>query len=99
MANKTSRSWDEHVRRWRNSGLSAKEYAHREGLNAATLYGWSSRLGRVVEPTPAHFIELAPSQPASCGLELRIGAAVSITVERGFDPQLLRDVMKVLVAR
>ena len=98
MAKKTSRSWDEHVRRWRNSGLSAREYAHREGLSAATLYGWSSRLGQVAEPIAGHFIEVAPPQAASRGLELRIGAAVSITVERGFDPQLLREVVSSLVA-
>ena len=99
MAKKTSRSWDEHVRRWRESGLTAREYANREGLRTSTLYGWSTRLNRGDRSEPARFIEIsAPAAPPSVSaIQLRIGVAVVIAVEPGFDAQLLRDVVTALV--
>ena len=75
--------------------MSAREYASREGLRAATLYGWSSRLGRDSAPAPAHFIDVTPAT-AGRGIELRIGPTVTIRVEAGFDPQLLREVVAAL---
>ena len=35
-----------HVRAWKKSGLTAREYAERAGLNHWTLHGWASRLNR-----------------------------------------------------
>ena len=84
------------MRRWRRSGLSAREYGEREGLKAATLYGWSLRLRREEKLPPARFIEVTPPKAASRPVLLRIGA-VEIPVEVGFDPQLLRDVVTALV--
>ena len=94
MTNKKRRSWAEHVERWRRSGQSAREYASREGLNAATLYGWSSRLGRT-EGAAAHFIEVTPAAEP-CHLELHLGQGVTVKVEPGFDRQLLREVVAAL---
>jgi len=36
--------WLEEVKRWRQSGQSAVEYASQHGLHAGTLVGWSSKL-------------------------------------------------------
>jgi len=96
MAETRSRIWAEHVRRWRRSGLSAREYADRFGLRAATLYGCSSRLGRDEAARPAHFIEVSPPIVAPQALVVR-GGAVEVSVVVGFDAQLLRDVMTALV--
>lgn len=96
MAKTSSRIWAEHVRGWRHSGRSAREYAARHGLSAATLYWWSSRLGRDKAAAPAHFIEVSSPVVAPRPLVVRVGA-VEITVDAGFDAQLLRDVITALV--
>ena len=38
--------WVDAVTRWRRSGLTAREFADREGLSAKTLAWWSCMLGR-----------------------------------------------------
>ena len=38
--------WAERVRQWRQSGLTAREFAERAGLNVGTLSHWAWRLGR-----------------------------------------------------
>lgn len=39
------KAWAERVAGWRRSGLTAKEYAARIGVNAGTLTHWAWRLG------------------------------------------------------
>jgi hypothetical protein len=39
-------TWARRVDAWKASGLTAQQYATREGLNANTLRGWRSRLTR-----------------------------------------------------
>lgn len=36
--------WEKRVRRWRDSGLSAREFAAETGLSAATLANWRWKL-------------------------------------------------------
>lgn len=44
---KTNREvWKKRVERWRDSGLSAKDFAKESGINALTLQYWSSRLNK-----------------------------------------------------
>jgi transposase len=48
---RTSRAeWAKRVERWRESGLSAKEYAAETGVKASTLSYWSWRLKASDEP-------------------------------------------------
>lgn len=49
---RTREQWQEEARRWRSSGLSAKEYAEAHELNDRTLTWWASQL-RVVGRTEA----------------------------------------------
>jgi transposase len=47
---RTSRGeWAKRVERWKDSGLSAKEYAAETGVKASTLSYWRWRLGASVE--------------------------------------------------
>ncbi len=47
MARASNRElWAKRVQRWRDSGLTAREYAAETGLNLSTLTTWSSRLTR-----------------------------------------------------
>lgn len=69
--------WGRRVERWQRSGLSARRFAEREGVRAATLTWWRWRLsqgrpsaegsrrkraaGHAVNP--ADFVELIPTTP------------------------------------
>lgn len=45
MSRSNRAEWAKRVERWKDSGLTAKEYAAETGLNASTLSYWKWRLG------------------------------------------------------
>ena len=45
MARASRADWAKRVERWKDSGLTAKEFAAETGLNASTLSYWKWRLG------------------------------------------------------
>jgi hypothetical protein len=98
--------WAERVRAWRESGLSAEEFAKAGGgYRATTLRWWASELARRSSPSKTRRRRLRPKvamarviRPAKDveeAIAIRVGGAV-IAVRRGFDAQLLRDVMSAL---
>jgi hypothetical protein len=52
MGRESREVWEKRVARWRESGLSAREFAAEVGINAGTLGWWSSRI-RQGEPGEA----------------------------------------------
>ena len=50
MAKADRAEWSKRVERWRDSGLSAKEYAAESGLKASTLSYWKWRLKSEAKP-------------------------------------------------
>jgi hypothetical protein len=44
--------WAKRVERWRDSGLSAEQFAAELGINAGTLKFWKYRLGQPVDVAP-----------------------------------------------
>jgi hypothetical protein len=52
MAQSSRALWAKRVERWKDSGLTAKEFAAEVGINAGTLSHWSWRLGRESRSTP-----------------------------------------------
>lgn len=99
--------WADRVRAWRESGLSAEEFAKPGGYRAQLLQWWASELARRSSPSPivARRRRSKPKvvmarlvrreEPVEETLAIRIAGAV-IAVSRGFDAQLLRDVVSVL---
>jgi hypothetical protein len=103
--------WRKQVEQWRDSGLSAREYAEKNGVNFYTLRYWSSRFpvdkrkkkiaaAVVVAPGPK-FIDVteALAVPKAAkrgsGLELLVSDVV-IRLSVGFDQQTLRQVLAVV---
>jgi hypothetical protein len=97
MTRATRSEWAERVRRWRASGKSARAFAETEGFHPSTLQWWSCELRR---EQPLAFVDatslLTPS--ADTGLVLEIGTT-RIRVSRGFDAELLREVVAALGTR
>lgn len=78
MATRTSkaaRRWRRIVVDWRQSGLSAPQYAEKRGLSAQTLYFWSSRLGKkdagsgIATTPPPKFLPVAIVDAAPAGTQ------------------------------
>jgi hypothetical protein len=64
--------WEKRVQRWKDSGLSAKEYAAETGLNATTLANWHWKLSPGAatadaenEPGPTRITKIAPTSAVS----------------------------------
>lgn len=98
MTAATERIWTERVQAWRESGATADEFAEGKGFAPATLRFWASRLGRRA-PAP-RLVQLVPKttqvvEPVASSLEIAIGDA-RVRVGRGFDRELLADVVGVL---
>jgi len=102
MAKTEQQVWARHIQQWKNSGLTAKAYAAREGIAMGTFYGWSVKYRKAQQAEQARFIQVATvdaPESRSCCLEVRLGSDIVIPVEPGFDPDLLRAVVAALVLR
>ena len=103
------RQWRERVRRWKDGGLTAQQFASEMGLNYHTLLWWSSQLKRedngghraTEQQRKPQFIELTEaligdgSVAMDSGLELLV-SDVLIKVPVGFDEQTLRRLLLVI---
>jgi len=90
------------VREWKRSGLTAAEYAEREGLNASTLTWWSSQLGRsalAMSRPPVVEVMVAPRADAASSLEVVLSSGVRVAVPIGFDEVTLGRLLTVLEGR
>jgi transposase-like protein len=72
------------VARWKDSGLTAKEFATEAGLNASTLYNWSAQLSAAARKHSAHRGETAAQSllcatPSPHIIELPVAAVASTT--------------------
>ena len=105
--------WTKIMRERTESGLSIKAFCQREGMNANTYFYWQRKLREAAcqgLPTTSRnnaAKELVPSGWAVCSVadtntkeppvSIEIGKG-KITVEAGFDPELLTKVCRVLTS-
>lgn len=99
----TEAVWAERVRAWRSSGKTVAAFASEEGLTPSALRYWASRLSR--KPAAPAMVRLLPKSaagaapvaavPIATDLVVVVGDA-QVRVARGFDPELLREVVRVL---
>mgnify|MGYP001192830987 CR=1 FL=1 len=99
-------AWSRRVAQWRRSGLSAREFARRRGLNAGTLSHWAWRLGREGQEQgqrgrgdagrrPA-LIEVIRTDESSEHFEVELGNGRRVRVPFGFDAATLERLVAVL---
>lgn len=78
------------------TGAPIKDAAERLGVKVATAYFWVKRARQKKGP---QFAMVVPSRQApGTALRVEVGGAV-LQVERGFDAELLRDVVAALSGR
>lgn len=99
MTATTEAIWSERVRSWRQSGESATVFARGKDYTASTLRYWASRLRRT--SAAPRIVQLVPTAkvpdatPAAADLVVEVGTA-RVRVRRGFDPELLAEVVRAL---
>ena len=105
----TETKWAERIREWKDSGKRAEEFAIGQPYKASTLKWWSTELRRRIErragPTRergaaraipmARVVARARPHLAAERVVVEVSGA-RITVERGFDAELLSEVVSVL---
>ena len=91
----TREAWAGRVEAWKASGQSARDFSLKTGVSSSSLYQWAKRLER---KSPPRFLKLVPraSSPLAAGeMIVEVGSA-RVRVPRGFDAELLADVVKAL---
>jgi transposase len=97
----TRETWAARVRDWKRSGLTAADYAEREGLSAGTLRWWSSRLGRLAPARTPPVVEVTFAQGpvVASSLEVVLVGGARVVVPVGFDETTLARLLTVLEGR
>ena len=93
------RKWRDLIERQRASGLSAAAFCRRDGVAASSFFAWKRKLG-FFPATPA-FVEatVTGTPPRSAGrIEVRLRGGRRVRVGRGFDRDLLAEVVAALEA-
>jgi transposase-like protein len=104
------RLWLERIRRWQPSRLSVREYCERRGFSEPSFYAWRRVLRQrgLLEDGPALQAEPAAATPAFLkvtlkadapvppAIDLVVGAERIVRVRPGFDPDLLRQLLRLL---
>lgn len=99
MTNKTEAKWRRLISAQGKSGLTVREFAAAQGITAATLYWWRSKLRR--DGTRLVPVEVIEHEPGIAGsgatrgsFELEIDGAVTLRVPPGFDEAELRRLLR-----
>jgi hypothetical protein len=92
--------WRKHIEVIKSSGSTRRAYCEKNGLNISTLDYWCRRLNspKKNERDGAEWIPLKISEDEPARIDLRIGK-VTIGVRSGFDPRLLKELLRTLGAQ
>jgi transposase-like protein len=103
MTKTTEAKWRRLIAAQSRSGLTVREFAAAEGIGAATLYWWRSKLRRDGREgttlVPVEVIERSPQMErgaATDGFELQIDGAMTLRVPARFDEAELRRLIRAL---
>jgi hypothetical protein len=88
--------WEQRRQRYLKSGLSRKAFCAKHGLKRSTLDYWFCRIGKL-QKGPG-LVEVKPGQISSANSCLTLIAAerYRIEIRKGFDRQLLTEVLQAL---
>jgi transposase len=93
--------WRKRVAEWRGSGLSAARFCEKRGFSAASLYGWSHRIGSSCEGETIRIARVersAETTSVGCG-EITIEfAGARVRIPAGADAATVGSVLRALRA-
>ena len=99
MSNEQKRElWNERIQAFRASGLSQKAWCEEQGLQVSQLGYWLRKLRSETNLSEkGRWVSLSSVAPSGSGISLRVGSVV-LEIERVFDPEVLADVLRSLMA-
>ena len=92
MMSTPTQEWSAKITAWQQSGMNVAAWCRENSENYHRFLYWRKRLA---SPAPASFLEL--TLPAAIPISLECNG-VLVYVSRGFDPELLADILFVLKA-
>jgi hypothetical protein len=94
--------WTKRIAAYKASGLTMAAWCNANQVTLEQLKYWTRKLKNIASPDPvstARFIPVTVTEPvapyAAALLVIHVGPA-SITLQKGFDPQLLREAVEAL---
>ena len=95
------RYWQEHIERWRSSGMTQKDYCRQNGLKWSTFHYWKQRLREKSSPLNIVQVSLGPVEVSNNvqdwhGLVLLIGDLYKVQVGDEFNPATLARLVQTL---
>ena len=90
--------WERRRALYRKSGLARKAFCKKHHLKLSTLDYWFCVLGKLEKERRLVELDQASVAPLARGLIVGVGQDYRIELRRGFDPQLLAEVIQVLGA-
>jgi transposase len=108
MAETGRQRWTERVEQWKQSGLTAREFAEQAGLNAGTLSYWkwrlsrspveasSPRTGRKRHVRKPKLVELTPVALSDDRVELELSNGHRLRVPSRFDARALARLISIV---
>jgi uncharacterized protein YggE len=92
----TRAKWQERVSAWKASGQSAREFSEGKEYKASTLLWWAGQLSRQSQPMRmARVVRSTAAETTETGVTIQAGA-LCVSVRRGFDRDVLREVLSML---
>ena len=88
--------WEQRRAQYKKSGLSRKAFCKKHHLKLSTLAYWLSRLGKQEKERGLVELDHASIAPLVPGLVVIVGQNYRIEIRRGFDAQLLSEVIQAL---
>ena len=96
-------SWARQIQEQINSGLSISEWCRQKSINDKTFRRWKRILTIEESKTPGAAtpsgwcqVQTKPSVEKPVSLKLVVNNQITIELERGFNPELLREVLAAL---
>jgi len=89
--------WSKQIALWRKSGLTAREYAAKAGLNPGTLKFWKYALGKEARSCPEFpLVEVHSAAGRDDRLEIALVSGHRVRVPGTFESDALRRLLAVL---
>ena len=95
-SNKKQAYWRVKLQKYRQSGLSRREFCEGNRIKKYRLDYWFRRLGKSAASKGLVELRICSAQPPSSALEVVVAGKYRIAVSNGFDSLLLGEVVKAL---
>ena len=94
--------WQEHLKKWSESGLTQTEYCRINNLKATRFTYWKTKFNnlKVTRKTdlPVEFIQISDQPMVTGYLKLNVGANFQIEIPDGFSRSTFEQVLTILRA-